>query len=389
VECVRSADIETVDKLLTNVPTVSVDLAASPPALVTPSQKIPLRDVLAITFEPSFTTEGQFRIELADASELTGTLSPGDEEGESLRLSTSFFSKPRDISLEGIRRIRRLGARPLSSDNSAKPADNDRLLLVKGGLVEGILLQITPEMVVFEDTKLGEVTFTWDQLIGIDLAALETPPSLPEGSIEVSILDPSGGRLSGSLTSLDARQVSIENPVIGTIHASVRQISGIEFRLGRVEYLSDRDPIEVTEGVEEDLIDRETFQLFYSWQRDQSVERTPLKIGKRRFRKGLGVHSDSKLVYDVRPKDRAFQSWIGIDVTGHPPTPNPKYGSVIFRVVVDGEEKARESINWEKPPRRIQIPVVGAKRLELIVEQGPGFHICDCADWGDARVIRE
>ncbi len=387
-QSVRSADIETVSSVIENVPTVSVDLGASPPVLVTPNQKIPLRDVLAVSYEPSFTTRGKFRVTLGDGSEITGDLTAADESGESIRISAPFFQKPRQISLEGLSKIRRTGI-PDPSRIDSKAIENDRLHLVKGGLVEGILLGVTPESVSFEDKKLGEITFTWDQLIGVDLAALEAVPQIPAESIRVSIEDPSGGRLSGALVTLDARQAVIENPVLGRVEVSVRQINGIQFKLGRVDYLSDRTPSEVVEGVDEDLIDSETFQLFYRWQQDQSVERTPLIIGKRRFRKGLGVHSDSKLVFDLQPGDRTFQSWIGIDATGHPPTPNPKYGSVIFRVVVDGKEHARESINWEQPARRIQVPVEGAKRLELIVEQGPGFHICDCADWGDARIIRK
>ncbi|MEM7263411.1 MAG: NPCBM/NEW2 domain-containing protein [Planctomycetota bacterium] len=383
-----AAEIETVDALIPTPAAVGVNLGSTPPTLTLPGREIPLRDVLRIGWTGGAPLPARFKIELIDGSELVGNL-VSDAPEESIRLIGGLFQKPRDIPLESIRRIERRnlpgGPRPRGPQAEA----SDRLYPLSGGSVEGLVLEVRSSGVKFEDEKLGEITFEWEKIASLELAALEEAPSLADDAIAVALEGPSGSRLLAQLDSLDAREVQVTSPLLGKVAASLREVSGLVFLLGRLEYLSNRDPVEVEQGVEPALMDPETFAHFCGWQRDRSVEKTPLVIGTKSFRKGLGVHSNCKLVYAVKPGDRTFQSWIGIDVEGHPPTQNPEYGSVVFRVLVDGEEKVREAINWEQPARRVQVSLAGASRLELIVEEGPGLHICDRADWGDARIIRD
>ena len=391
-----AAEVETVDELIPGVTSVVLekDDQGRPASLAISGRTLPLRDVLRIGLEPSFTQPGAFSIELVDGSRLVGALHAAASEGdasvetETIRVSSAFFAKPRSIPLETIRRIERLESKAILVGPPPN-RESDHLHPVSGGTVSGVLVEVTRDQVRFEDDELGTLTFDWPQLRAIDFASLGADTGIPTGAVEVALEGPNGGLLRGALLSLTDRVVAIESPLVGEVNAPLRQLSGMEVRLGRVQYLSDRDPTEVQQGGDPDLIDPEIFAQFFGWQRDRSVERTPLVVGRRTFRKGLGVHARCRLAYDIRPGDRLFQSWIGIDATGHPPTRNPNYGSVVFKVVVDGEVKQTEAMSWKDEPRRIEASLRDAKTLELIVEEGPGSLICDRADWGDARIVRE
>ncbi|MCA8960325.1 MAG: NPCBM/NEW2 domain-containing protein [Planctomycetes bacterium] len=390
----RASSVETVDAVIDGVASIALESTdGTPTRLQIPGRSLELRDVLRIGLEPSFTQPGEFAIELGDGSRLVGSMhapSEGSEpaEAEAIRISSAFFAKPRDIPLESIRRIERLvpGAEPVPAPSGR---ESDHLHPTSGGTVSGVLVEVTHSGVRFEDDELGTLTFEWPQLRAVDFASLGAGNALPPKSIEVALEGPSGGLLRGALIALDDRAVTVENPLIGQVLAPLRQLAGIEVRMGRVQYLSDREPVEVEQGGDPDLIDPEIFGQFFGWQRDRSVERTPLIVGERTFRKGLGVHARCRLVYAVAAGDRVFQSWVGLDATARPPTRNPKYGSVVFKVIVDGDVRSTTPMSWKDPARRIETSLQGAKRIELIVEEGPGSLICDRADWGDARIVRD
>jgi hypothetical protein len=64
-------------------------------------------------------------------------------------------------------------------------------------------------------------------------------------------------------------------------------------------------------------------------------------------------------------------------------------GSVQFRVVVDGEEKyASPVLRGGDRPISISIPIVGAEKLELIVDDADRLDVLDHADWLEARLIK-
>ena len=82
---------------------------------------------------------------------------------------------------------------------------------------------------------------------------------------------------------------------------------------GKVTYLSDLKPIHHSQD----------------WGRlgiDKSVGGQPLQIGVKKFRKGLGTHSNSEIVYRLDGKYKYFESYIGVDAEAGSPA------SVVFKV---------------------------------------------------------
>jgi hypothetical protein len=89
------------------------------------------------------------------------------------------------------------------------------------------------------------------------------------------------------------------------------------------------------------------------------------------------------MAYRLKPGDRRFQALIGVDDRAGP------LGSVIFRVLVDGEPRlTTPSLTARDLPQSIDIDIANAKALILITEFGDRGDVRDHADWVEARIIR-
>lgn len=84
---------------------------------------------------------------------------------------------------------------------------------------------------------------------------------------------------------------------------------------GKIDYLSDLTPKSAVQG----------------WEKlglDCSVTESPLQIGDKTFKKGLGTHAKGEIEYKLKNNYHYFESWVGVDNGGG------SNGSVQFKVVV-------------------------------------------------------
>ena len=148
---------------------------------------------------------------------------------------------------------------------------------------------------------------------------------------------------------------------------------------GRVQV---QRPVEKIDGIFLDAL--EPVSCTQGWgklQRNQSVWEKPMTIGSRHFRRGLGTHADSRIVYDIGGRYRRFQCLVGADGASR--------ATITFEVWTDGK-KVWESglMTRESPAQRVDLEVTGAKRLELVVGDGGDGISSDHANWADAKLLR-
>ncbi len=112
--------------------------------------------------------------------------------------------------------------------------------------------------------------------------------------------------------------------------------------------------------------------------------RTPIKVGSKTYQKGLGTHSNGRTVFRLNGGFQQFRADVGIDNNSDTRT----NGSVAFVVIVDDHEIERTPVcRGQAAAISLDIPVAGAKRLELVVtDAGDGINY-DQADWADARLV--
>src|SRR5262249_55020777 len=103
------------------------------------------------------------------------------------------------------------------------------------------------------------------------------------------------------------------------------------------------------------------------------------------YDKGLGVHSSSRLTYDIGPEDRWFEALVGLDdAVG-------KEGSARIQVLLDGKPQklSRDAnLTWPKGPQAVRLAGGGAKELTLVTDFGTYGDVQGCVDWANARLIR-
>jgi beta-galactosidase len=118
---------------------------------------------------------------------------------------------------------------------------------------------------------------------------------------------------------------------------------------------------------------------------DTSVAGNELRLGGSTYDKGIGMHSQSRLTFELGRDYQWFEATVGLDdETG-------REGSAVLEVLVDGKPQdlgqAKELSGREKPfPIRIRI--AGARQLALGVLFGQHGDVQDHVDWADARLIR-
>ena len=116
---------------------------------------------------------------------------------------------------------------------------------------------------------------------------------------------------------------------------------------------------------------------------DRTVDGHPFQLAGQTYNRGLGAQSRTFLVYALEPGDRRFQALVGVDERAGP------MGSVVFRVLVDSQERFKTPpLTDRDPPRSIDLDVSGGKFLILATDFGDRGDVRDLADWVEARLIR-
>jgi len=135
---------------------------------------------------------------------------------------------------------------------------------------------------------------------------------------------------------------------------------------------------------------------------DRNVDGGLLRCGGRFYRKGIGVHASSRLVFNISPlplkegqvppsppplfpkgerRPVRFSAQVGIDDS------TEGGGSVVFRVLVDGQERyCSPVVRGGDAPLPVSVALGGAGRLELRVDCADRADVLDHADWLDARL---
>ncbi len=177
------------------------------------------------------------------------------------------------------------------------------------------------------------------ELIGYTFNTRFTVRGLPYGSqheFEVGIAD------------LDGRKGTRTGDIQVTVGQALPQILA----------LSDLDWESATSG-------------YVTVRRDKSVGGGGLTCGGRRYRKGLGTHPESRVVYNLKGLFTHLTGAVGIeDQNGAPDSvPIEEKGRASFRITGDGRELlAPVQMQYGQKPVPVEVDIQGVRRLELIVE---------------------
>ena len=99
------------------------------------------------------------------------------------------------------------------------------------------------------------------------------------------------------------------------------------------------------------------------------------------YNNGLGTHAPSSIVMNLAGEYDEFQAIAGVQ-SGN------TTGTVVFQVVVDGKKVFDSGVmKGTDSPAKVNVPVKGAKKLELVVSDAGDGHAGDIANWANVKLI--
>ncbi|MFM7071828.1 MAG: NPCBM/NEW2 domain-containing protein [Planctomycetota bacterium] len=345
-----------------------------------------LDDLLSIRFSASANestrskdSASSVKIELRDGSRLRAASVKLNEER--LGLTGGLFRGSLALSIDAVGRIvwAEADSLPPSTDVLWRPsADQDRLIMRDGDsfrAIAGIVESLDGERVVLDVD--GEQRMLPRARVAALVFAAPELPAVPPATRELRLAD--GSYWKASRVSLDehgwtleahgwARDAKVELPREAVAELAVSS--------PRLRWLADLTPREADQ--------RAMLAWPLPWRRDHSVSGGPLTMNGIRFARGLGMQAGTRLVFEPPPDAAWFVATLGLDDAAR------HRGDCVVVVRQDEEQHeplARLRLRGGERPRELLVPLVGHKRLTLVVEPGVGFDIGDHVDWGDARLI--
>lgn len=267
-------------------------------------------------------------------------------------------------------------------ESTAPPESGDLLLWKRGNSldrVEGLVEEFTDEGVRF-DSRLGVRVFPWEEVGGLFVEALDALPEPEPGTadrprVAVDLVDP--GRLHGRLMALSSGGCVLELPHGESVTLPLEALSELVVDDGRLMFLSERNP----DRVEEASPFGDELGMQWPHRMNSNVSGQDIRVAGRRYWRGIGVHAPSRLHWSLEGESwKELRASVGLDdeVLGL-----PVRGSVVFRVLVDGEERWSSGV-LRAGQAAVSIPAIklaGAKELTLEADMAGDLHVGDRANW--------
>jgi hypothetical protein len=259
-------------------------------------------------------------------------------------------------------------------DLRSATGESDRVILANGDKLAGRLESIRDDKLRLEaELVVADIELHRIRAIIFDPSLLRRRK--PEAFRAIAGFT-DGSRLTAEELVLDGESLTIKLAGGTALKAPAAELVCLQPLGGTVTYLSDREPAGCRQIPYLDL-------PWPPYRADRNVTGGLLRAGGRLYLKGLGVHSASRLTYELDGPFRTFQSALAVDDS------TSGGGSVRFLVYVDGERKfASPIVRGGTAPVPISVDVAGAKRLDLVVDFADRADVLDHADWLNARLVR-
>lgn len=352
-------------------------------------QAVPLEDVIAIRFlgrTPLLVQSGTQEFRFIDGGRLRGQILAN--QGDRLRLQTALAG---EIEVD-LAHVRGFVALPLVGFSGRKAEELvesqigkgspalDLVLDRRGSVYPGVVRRLDrTQLDLDHDDLLQVVPIKVLYIAGVRLAdagRAAVPP--PGNTVQVRIWGRDDSAIQGTLRRIHLGKWSLSpswNPEM-TLTLDVEEIARVQVLGGKVQYLSQLQPVQVSE--------RTILAPPQPYRMDQSAQGDAIRIAGKRYLWGIGVHAESELTFPLDGRFTEFRADIGLA------SRDDDRGSVTFLVLGDGRELYRsKTITAAEPqPIEVTLPVKNVKRLTLKVTNAGDLDLGDAANWGSARVLR-
>lgn len=363
------------------------------------SIKLPMTDIMLIDFPDtkSVVSDEPQVVGLFDGSQLNG--SGVHRTAMGLTVSSATLGELK-IASKHVRSIR------LQADNPAyrsqwntflkRETEKDLLIVAKrdgSGLdfLAGVVSTIGADKTEF--LLDGEtVPVPAARVYGVIFATPSTETTQPADKMfGARVTSQKGDQFAASTVNFAGGSFEIETAWGQSLQAASVLIRSIDLSSGRVQYLSNLEPLEERlDGIDPEgsllagLIDKEEEALLFGPRRDTTMERTSrLRLRGREFSKGLCIHSRTEISWALDEKYTSLDSLVGID---DEVAFSGKH-IVALKITGDGNVLFEKNIATTDDPLPLHLPLDGVSTLSIVVDFGDNESTCDWLDLADAKLL--
>ncbi|MFO1000337.1 MAG: NPCBM/NEW2 domain-containing protein [Planctomycetaceae bacterium] len=231
------------------------------------------------------------------------------------------------------------------------------------------------------------------RVYGVVFASTTSKESAPAVDLvsAAKVTSHNGDQIAASNVRFSNGSFEIETNWGQSLQVSSALIRSVDLSSGRVQYLSDLDPLEERlDGIDPEgsllagLIGKEEEVLLFGPRRDTTMERTArLKLRGREFSKGLCIHSRTEISWALDQKYTSLDCQVGIDdevaFSGR--------HIVALKITGDGKVLFEKNIVTTDEPLPLQVPLSGVSTLMILVDFGDEESTCDWLDLADAKLL--
>jgi hypothetical protein len=237
--------------------------------------------------------------------------------------------------------------------------DKDTIFLNNNDKLEGLIVNVDPQKIQIAVGTSNDTTDIALNLVNrLTFGGVTAPRSVPPlsarltfatGSVITLPLDPKQKSFAWTIHEVAFKDLAGQDR-----KAKVDSIASIDILGGRVVALTEIDPAK----------DEQTTLMGTKWetQINRNVMGQPLRVAKKVYSRGLGVHTRSNLTYELDGTFDTLKLKVGMDDSSAP------QGSADVAVLLDGK------ILWEAKALKagatqvsedLELPIKGGKKLEL------------------------
>lgn len=312
---------------------------------------------------------GPFELHLASGDRLAGQ--PAAVKGESIVWKHPLLGEV-PVPLRQMAALTRQGV-PLPDERRGR---EDVVRLANNDVVRGTIADLTAEQITLQ-TDAGATPIPFDAIQSVTFAAAAGAAREKPG-IRVRLDD--GSSLVADSVKLAEGKLTLDLGKAGPRELESARVAGIEQMSGPVSWLSSRPPSEMVYTPFLGSHDR------YPARMNRSVEGGPIVFGERKFARGIGVHSYSKLVWSLDGGDyKVFRTRYAID----PAQQNTGAANVTVRIIVDDKvvhEQANVRAGTLSAP--VTVDLNGGKTLTLEVDFGQNIDSQDRLNWIEPALLK-
>lgn len=338
---------------------------------------IPVAELMSVATKPSPappppSSAFGLRFDLADDSSFAGRVAAGGER----EFTAAFAGGECRLDPRLLRSVTVLAAPPAARQKFAavlaeSDIADDVAVAGRGDsavVLRGLLKRLEPDRVVFVWNG-KETDIPWERLAGVRLAR-----TAARGSSSTVVLA-NGDVLAGRVESVDGEALVLRSGVLRELQLTWSQVARIEWRSEKLVYLSTLRPARYEPAP--------LFEKSWPYSFDRTLSGAPLRLARREFRRGITMHSRSRLVFELSGDYEKFAATAGIsDEVG-------KRGNAVLRVLGDGRVLwEAEQVRGGQPPQEVVVPLTGIGEFVLEVDFGDDLDLGDQVIWGAARLIR-